>query len=84
MMRIVTLAELPREPGIVVGSDPLADELAAELERIEADEPVSRRCACCGSVMPEDVGAWIVRPGVAVLVLVICSRECDRQMECAS
>lgn len=43
-------------------------------------ESVSRRCACCGAVMPADIGTWIVAADDRG-VMLLCSRECDAQLD---
>lgn len=69
-MKIITAESLrgPRQPRIV------ADAPAS------ACDAVSRRCACCGAVMPADVGRWIVAADDRG-VMLLCSRECDAQMD---
>lgn len=69
-MRFITLESL---------RGPAQPRLVADAEEPPRDE-VSRRCANCGAVMPEDVGAWIVAADDHG-VMLLCSRECDQQLE---
>lgn len=58
---------------------PAQPRLVADAEEAPR-EPVSRRCACCGAVMPADIGTWIVAADDRG-VMLLCSRECDAQMD---
>lgn len=42
----------------------------------------SQRCACCGAPMrDEDLATWIVAPAAGDGVLVLCSRDCEHELE---
>ena len=69
-MRIITAESLrgPVQPRLVTDEDP------------PPRDSVSRRCACCGAVMPADFGTWIVAADDRG-VMLLCSRACDAQLD---
>jgi hypothetical protein len=74
-MKLTTVQLDARE--VIIGPPVQLRTVSCEGEPHDQAGDISRRCSCCGSPMPRDIGEWIVGAGAKGEVALFCSAGCD-------